>query len=89
MERFEYAAVEVGPENLRRVARAVTNGDSVSYECYVRLCGDRETAKHLLQKTIFVKGVAGTMIGFENKVLESAIKHDMEQQPQLWSSRQL
>jgi len=66
-------------------ALAVTNGDSVSY---VRLCGDRETAKHLLQKNIFVKGVAGTMFGFENKVLESAIKQDMEQQPELWSSWQ-
>ena len=75
MERFKVTAHEIGPKIARRVALAVTNHGSVSFDRYVALCGDLRTA-NLLRENIFVQDVA-RMIRFENSILESAVKESL------------
>jgi len=80
--RFQNAAIKLGPKIARRVALAVTNDGSIDLERYVALCGDLEAAELLLQENIFVEDVAG-MVGFENIIFESTIKHYIELQSKM------
>ena len=77
MNRFEKAASKVDPGIARRVALAVIKAGGVTWTRYVELCGNRRTADLFLKENIFVQDVA-RMVGFENRILESAIKQYME-----------
>jgi len=64
---------------VRRVALAVTEAGSLSWTNYVALCGGLRIANHLLQENIFVRDIANR-VGFENTMLEAAVKEGMERQ---------
>ena len=78
MDRFEKAASKVDSRIALRVALAVIKTGGITWRRYVQLCGDRRTADLFVKENIFVQDVA-RMVGFENTILESAIKQHMEQ----------